>query len=152
MLPKKHFLYGAIVAVFLFFVPFVNFWESLVFLVSTVLIDVDHYFYYVSKKRKYDIKGAYRWFKAKEKLWKALQPHDRKHYYTGFYLFHGIEWLIIFFLLGYFCNSIFYFIFLGMLFHLILDWVMQERYSYPYRFKFSVIYDYFKFKKLRLIE
>lgn len=152
MLPKKHFLYGLIVAVILFCFPFVNFWEAFIFLASTVLIDVDHYFYYISRKRKYDIKGAYNWFKAKERLWKSIQPHDRKHYYTGFYLFHGVEWLILLAILGHFVSQLFYFVLAGMLFHLILDWIMQEIYLYPYRFKFSVIYDYLKFKKLRLIE
>jgi len=152
MLPKKHFLYGLIVAILIFFFPFVNFWEALVFLASTVLMDVDHYIYYIKRKNKYNLKGAYRWFKAKEKLWTAIQPHDRKHYYTGFYIFHGIEWLVLFGILGYFVNSIFYFVLAGMFFHLILDWITQEMYNYPYRFKFSVIYDYLKFKKLRLIE
>lgn len=152
MLPKKHFFYGLIAGVILFFLPFVNFWEALVFLASTILMDVDHYFYYFLRKRQYNIKNAYRWFKAKEQLWKNLQPHDRKNYHIGFCIFHGIEWLMFFFVLGYFLNSIFYFVLLGMLFHLIFDWVIQEQENYPYRFKFSVIYDYLKFKKLKLIE
>ena len=152
MLPKKHFLYGLIAAGILFGLHLANVLEALVFLATAVLIDFDHYLYYIHRKRRYDIKGSYRWVKAKEKLWKAIQPHDRKYYYTGIYIFHGIEWLIVFLLLGYFWNSLFYFVFLGMFFHLILDWVIQEIYLYPYRFKFSVIYDYLKFKKLRLIE
>jgi hypothetical protein len=152
MLPKKHFLYGLIAALILVLLNLANIWQALIFVAATVLMDFDHYIYYVRRKRKYNLRAAYHWFKIKEKFWKMIPPHDRKHYYTGFYIFHGIEWVVLFLLLGYFLSSAFYYVALGMLFHLVLDWLIQEIYLYPYRFKFSIIYDYLRFKKLRLIE
>ncbi len=152
MLPKIHFLYGLIAALILFLLNLAHVWQALIFLAATVLMDFDHYIYYVRRKNKYSLRAAYHWFKLKENFWKMIPPHDRKKYYTGFYIFHGLEWVALFFLLGYLWASFFYFIALGMLFHLFLDWLTQEISLYPYRFKFSVIYDYLKFKKLRLIE
>ena len=96
MLPKKHFIYGLIATLILFILHLANIWQALIFLAATVFIDFDHYLYYIYRKEKYTLRGAYHWFKIKEKFWKIIPPHDRKNYYTGIYIFHGIEWVILF--------------------------------------------------------
>lgn len=77
----------------------------------------------------------------------ALPMSERKKRYTGFYIFHGIEMLVITLLLGVFVSKIFIFVFLGFSFHMLLD-VPHEFIVKRTFHKFSLIYSYFQFKKL----
>jgi hypothetical protein len=152
MLPKYHFLIGLIFSVILYFVfPGIGILNLVVFLVATVFIDVDHYLYYVYLKGDWSLGNAVRWFNGKIRFLKKFDVKKRRDFYTGFCFLHGIEVLILFLILGYFVSSIFYFICLGFAFHLILDYIHGFRNKDRFD-KFSIIYDYFKYGKLRFVE
>lgn len=141
MLPKKHFIFGLVASiVFYFLIPSLSLLEIIIFFFSSVLIDFDHYLYFLYKKKSFNLKKAYFYFRKEgSKLHKKLKEEQKK-YYTGIYIFHGIELVAINLVLGYFLHKIFYMVALGMFFHLILDWIQKiGRYEYPR--KYSILYD-----------
>ena len=151
MLPRDHFLIGTVVSVFLYFIfPEIGILNLIVFLLASVLIDVDHYLYYVYRKKDWSLRNAVRWFMKKRKTLEKISAEKRRGLYTCFCFLHGFETLVLFGILGYFIWDTFYFVALGFLFHLCLDYF--NHISNGYRlYKISIIYDYFKQKKLKFI-
>lgn len=118
---------------------------------SSFLIDVDHYIYYLIKNKSFSLVKAFNYFSnARDKILK-IPFEKRKNYYSGWCFFHGIEWIILFFILGILVSKYFLFISIGFTFHLCLDWI-EEFFKSPRIDKVSVIYDFFKFKRLKKIE
>ena len=151
MLPKTHFLIGLFSSIILLaFFPNEILSISLFFLAS-FLIDFDHYIYFIFTKKSFNLKKAYFWFKNKSKKIKEIPERERKNYSTGIYIFHGIEWVILFCTLGIIANKLFFFISAGMLLHLIFDWIEKYTSSRTYPHKVSLIYDLLKFPKLNKI-
>ena len=152
MLPTKHFIFGLIFAGFLYFIfPKIGLVGFLIIIFSTFLIDVDHYLYYVYRKKDFSLRNAYKWFIKQKKKFLALPRKQRNKFQTGFCFLHGIEILIILFLLGIFISKYFYFILIGFAFHLVLD-IIYQRTIMDRLDRISIIYDFFKFKRLRFIE
>jgi len=152
MLPQSHFLFGLIVSVVLYLVfPEVELLGLIVFLMASVLIDVDHYLYYIYKKRDWSLVGAVSWFVKRGKILKKMGRKKCSEFYTGFCFLHGVESLVLFGVLGFFVWDIFYFISLGFAFHLCLDYIHQVQIMDRID-KFSILYDYFKFGKLKFVE
>jgi len=152
MLPRKHFILGLIFSgILVYFFDF-SLIAGAIVLLSSVLIDIDHYFYYVHKKNDWGLKNSYNWFVEHGKKLKRLDLKERKKIYTGFYFLHGIEVLFILFLLGDFLHPYFLFVLFGFAFHLMLDIFHNFFYGHTRLDKFSIIYDYFKYKKLKFIE
>jgi len=118
---------------------------------SSVLIDFDHYVYYIYKKKDWSLMKAYNWNMNKTKQFLSLSRKERNKTFTGFFIFHGLEILIILFILGIFLSRYFFFISLGILFHTLLDIVYSSQYMDRFD-KFSLILDIFKFKKLKFID
>jgi len=122
MLPKWHILFGALFTIVLYFALNVSFFHSLIFFFSSFLIDIDHCFYYVYRKKNFSFKRAYNWFLLLENKFYSLPKGKRRRYDYGFCIFHGIEVLLILLLLSLIPElSFFFFIFLGFLFHLVQD-------------------------------
>src|SRR3989339_877938 len=95
MLPRKHFILGLIFSgILVYFFDF-SLIAGAIVLLSSVLIDIDHYFYYVHKKNDWGLKNSYNWFVEHGKKLKRLDLKERKKIYTGFYFLHGIEVLFI---------------------------------------------------------
>lgn len=140
MLPRTHFLFGFFISIIIFILSN-NYIFSILFLLSSFLIDFDHYLYFVIKEKSLSLKRAYKWFRNKSKILKKIDKKERKNYSTGTFIFHGIEWLIIFLILGRFVSYYFYAIFLGMFVHLIMDWIEKITYSKTHPRKISVVYD-----------
>lgn len=151
MLPQSHFILGLIGSLVLYFGFDVSLLYVIVFLVASVGIDVDHYLYYVWRKKDWSLKNAVVWFMYKKRIMDAMDFRDRKNFYKGFCFLHGIEFIVLFGLLGFFVWDIFYFVGLGFLFHLILDYIRQVKNKDRFD-KFSVVWDYFKYKKLAFAE
>ena len=152
MLPKYHLILGILFSGFLFyFFPKIGLIGFIIIILSSFLIDIDHYLYYAYKKKSWNLKKAYKWFIEKRKKLFSLPKIQRKRFYMGFCLFHNVEILIILFFLGRFLSIYFYCILLGFFFHLFLDIIYQLNYIGKVD-KFSFIYDLFKFKKLKFIE
>src|SRR3989344_6122570 len=146
MLPKYHILLGFLFSLILFiFFPFIGLLGFLIIFFSSFLIDVDHYLYYVFKNKIFSIKKAYNYFfkQRKKLIAKSLKERRTKIANPLMHLFHGIEVLLILFLLGFFINKIFLFIFIGFNFHLFLDIVEQIYYGFRIS-KISLIFDFVK--------
>ena len=150
MYPTKHFILGTIFASFLFFLfPSIGFLGLFLIVASSVLIDVDHYLYYSFRKNDFSLKNSYLWFIKHSKKFHSLNRKTRNKVYSGWFFLHGIELLILFFFLQFF-NKIFLFIFIGVAFHLFLDY-LHNIFYFDRIDKFSILYDLFKHKKLRFI-
>ena len=148
MFPKTHIILGFFLSLILYLIfPQINLLEALLIFLSSFLIDFDHYIYYIYKEKDFSLKNSINWFKQRSKKVKSLLKQKRKKLSTGFYLFHGIETLLISFLLGFFFNTLFYFVFIGILFHLILDQI-EKFFLFRHPTKISIIFDYFNSHKL----
>lgn len=119
MFPSKHFLYGGIFSLSLYLLfPQINFFSFLVIWFSSVLIDVDHYLYYVCLNKNLSLKKSYKWFRSFEKKFEEIP--NKKDFFCGVYFLHGAEVAILLLALAYF-NNLFLFIFIGFIFHQMLD-------------------------------
>ena len=148
MHPKIHFLIGIIFITFLYFIfPELTFVSLLLILFSSVLIDGDHYIYYLIKKRDFNLFKCYNWYRVHFHKTIKIPMSERKKIYTGFYMFHGLEILAVLFLLGNYVAPFFIFIFIGFSIHLFLD-IVSEIYFKHTIDKISIIYSYFRWKKL----
>lgn len=151
MLPKTHIIAGLLFSLLLLLIfPDISpLFISIVF-ISSFLIDFDHYLYYVYKKEDYSLSRAITYFKNKVKKFKLLPKKELIKYYSGIYLFHGIETLIILFLLAKFIWIGFYAVLIGVFFHLILDYIERIQ-NFHYPIKISIIWDCIKSKNLKTI-
>ncbi len=92
---------------------------------------------------------AHKWFIEHEKKLFFLSRNKRADFYNAFSFLHGIEILLIFLVLSIF-SKYFFFIFIGFAFHLLLD-VVDQTTCHDRIDKFSLIWDFLKFKKLKFI-
>lgn len=144
MYPKQHLLYGAIFAGFLFFLfPQIGWLGFIIILASTVLIDADHYLYYVFKKKDLSLPNAYKWLVKKHKEFLSFSREKRNQQNTSGFLFHGVEALILLFILSFYLK-LFLYIFAGFAFHIILD-LADQAIHWDRLIKVSVIYDFINF-------
>jgi hypothetical protein len=139
MLPKWHALFGFVFAFFLVWFFNVSFLQAAIVFFSSVLIDVDHYINYILHKKNLDLRKAYKFFIESEKKWFALPLKKREKYQRMVFYFHGIEFLILIFFLS-LMSSIFIWIFLGIIVHLIIDLIELEYYQEPLYSKGSQVY------------
>lgn len=112
MMPKYHIFFGAIFSAILFFSG-ISFLNSFLFFLASVFIDVDHNIFYVYRKKDWNFKNAYRFYK---KL--PLKHKPVVH------IFHTIEFIILILVLSYLWSS-FIFIFLGIVLHSIIDIIIM---------------------------
>lgn len=150
MLPHEHALLGIVLAgiIFLLF-PSVGILGATIIFASSILIDADHYFYYVYKKKKINPFVAYKWFTHKKERRKKITKEQKQKLHFGVYTLHGIEILLILFTLGFFVSNIFYFILVGFTFHLVVD-LSVEILKYNDFDKISVIYAFCRSRGLTL--
>ncbi|MFH1326794.1 MAG: hypothetical protein ABIH59_01570 [archaeon] len=153
MYPHNHFFFGLIFSLVLFIIfPQIGLIESVIILLANFFVDVDHYLYYVYKKKDYNLKNAYNWFVKANKKILELPKEKRKHFYSCFCFLHGIEPILFLFVLGFFLNKYFFFLGIGISFHLICD-IYYEQVLYKTRIhKLSIIYDYFRYNKLKFFD
>jgi hypothetical protein len=121
MLPKTHFILGLIFSILLYFLFHLTIFQAFLVLFASVFIDVDHYMFIVKRKKIWNLKKAYYWHKALPKNHKTIM-----------HIFHTAEFIVLVLLLSYFWSG-FFFIFLGMVFHSLLDLI-----DLVYNYKFGV--------------
>jgi hypothetical protein len=149
MLPKTHMIIGAIasIAIFLIF-PSIGIFYFLVILLSSFLIDVDHYLYYAWKNKDMSLKNAYHWFIEKIEKFKKMKKTERDRYQKVIMFFHGIEaWIIL--ALAILVHKIFFYVLIGFAIHMIMDFIdifIRKEKFYP---KLSTLYTIKKNRKLR---
>ncbi len=143
MLPKYHLILGFILSSIIFIVfSTIGLIGFLIIWASSFLIDFDHYLYYVFKRKNFSLAKARIWFfKYGEKL-ARIEREERKKYKVEILIFHGIEFIVLLVLLCFF-NSFFFYILIGILIHLSLDFIVTIYYNYL-NIKFSQIYNYIK--------
>ena len=150
---RYHLLLGIVFAVLLYFLfyPLISFLGLLIIFLSSFLIDADHYIYYVYKKGDFNLIRAYNWYMKNARKFCFMSKEKQKQVYIGFYIFHGIEPLIILFFLGFFLSQFFTFILIGFLFHLSTDLIseiiLRQRID-----KVSIIQNLLRNKKLVSLE
>ncbi|MBU4070195.1 MAG: hypothetical protein KJ646_04395 [Nanoarchaeota archaeon] len=150
MYPTQHLILGAIFSLLLLFLfPQIGFLGASIIILSTVLIDVDHYVYYTFKKKDLSLKNSYNWFIRKVTTFNNLPRKQRNKFYIAFCCLHGLEVLLILLIFSTMFQY-FFFIFIGFSFHLLLDLVSETRHRDRID-RISLIYDFFKFKKLKFI-
>lgn len=151
MNPKWHIIFGVcFIGIVYLLVPNLSIIGLIIIFLSSILIDVDHYLYYVYKKRDWSLLKSYQWFLRKKKKLDNLTKKQRTKFYTGFAFLHGIEILLLLLLLSTFLSNYFFCIFIGFSFHLILDYLHQLTW-YNRLDKVSLIYDFINSKKLKYI-
>lgn len=110
-----HIILGFLFSLMLF--PLVGYFSLIIFL-SSFLIDVDHYFYYVIKKKDFN-------------LINSINYYLEKHREEAILFFHSVEFFALIISLS-FVNHIFIYISLGIGFHFILD-IYSSLYNNIYR-------------------
>ena len=151
MLPKAHIAYGIVFSILLYaFIPEIGFVGMLLILFGSIFIDTDHYILTAIENKTWNLRKSINIFKKARKKRLELPPKERKKYYAAWCFFHGVETIIILFVLGKFVHRYFYFIAVGVAFHLVLDLVEQAQNKGRID-KISSVWDYFKFKKLKRI-
>jgi len=141
MLPKTHLILGFLFSAVLLTIFDINLLSVLLVFFSSFLIDVDHYFYGIYKKRTLSLGKIYSFFLKHRDKWKKLSYEQKKKVKFPMLIFHGAEFMLIVFLLS-FKFGIFYFIFLGSLFHLFIDYIEIISEKDPLYVKASVLYVY----------
>jgi hypothetical protein len=148
MRPKPHIVIGIIFVISLYFLfPKISLISLLIIFSSSVLIDFDHCIYYFIREKDLSLKRCYQWYDKELKKTLALPMNERKKRYIGFFIFHGLEPMIILFLLGVFVSPFFLFVAIGVLLHFVVD-VPHEYYVKRTIQKISLIYNYTQWKKL----
>jgi len=141
MYVKQHTLLGFILAIGLYIIfPQVSILEASIFLLATVLIDVDHYLYHAFTRKTISLPRAYGWFIGMEKFYNGLSKIQKKNIFLPICFLHSLEILITLFIIGIYFPIV-DFIFYGFLFHLILDYINVMGKGYRIH-KVSFIYEY----------
>lgn len=113
MYPKTHIMLGVIFIVILYFLfPKIGIPGLFIIFLSSILIDVDHYLAFVIREKNLSLIKAYNW---------TIEKMNRKEY-LGFHFLHTIEVHILVVILTFFWH-IFFFVFIGFLFHSITDFI-----------------------------
>ena len=145
MLPIKHLFFGFVFALILLVIfPQISWIGFALIIFSTVVIDVDHYFYYIYKKKDFSLKNSYQWFMKRREKFLSLPWKQRNNFNINLSILHGIEVLVILFLLS-FIHKYFLFVFVGFAFHLLLDSIDQTTY-WDRISKVSLVWDYLRFR------
>jgi len=121
MLPKTHAILGAVFSVLIYFIFHVSLFNvSLIFLAS-VLIDFDHYVFYIQKKNDFSLKNSYNF----------LKKESQKKHKPMLHIFHTLEFMILIIILSFIWQG-FLFVFIGMIFHSafdIGDFIYHKKYT-----------------------
>ena len=106
-----HALFALIFAAVLY--PFIGDYSIVVFLCGFV-VAIDHYFYYVIKKKDFNFINGY--------LYHVPGSKVHEEHSDSLHIFHNWEVWLLFFLLTFLIHEFFLFILIGLIFHMIFDW------------------------------
>jgi len=141
MHPKKHIIYGTVFSVALYFlindIGFVG--ALIIWFSSWFLIDLDHIMRYTLKTGSFSLVGFWKWSVELGKIWNKKSQPEKKAYKIPIYIFHGIEPLIILFVLAYLFPVV-WFVLIGVMFHMICDLIDLYQRKENVLGKLSIIY------------
>lgn len=135
----NHLKYTALASIPLFMLK--GWMEVLLFFAGGILIDIDHYIFYVLRFRRFDPKGMFRYFHDVLKM-----RHESP--YVGLFIFHTSEFFLITGILSIYFRFFFY-ILIGMLFHFALDLMHLLRHDFIFARPFSIIEHPFRVRRHR---
>lgn len=151
MYPKIHIISGLIISYFIYLIfPEIGMINFLIIFISAFMIDLDHYLYYVFSKKDVNPFHTYSWFMENSQKSKFIPKDKRKEVYSGVYIFHGIEALILLVFLSFY-NNIFFFIAIGFIIHQIFDLIEIYNKEYSYEKVLSFIYSLIRAKNKKHI-
>ena len=113
MYPKQHVILGIILSLLLLLLTNFNLYQVSIIFLASVLIDVDHYIYYIFRFKSLSLKKAYIWFRKRAKL----QPKKRAECLVAF---HTFEFLLLISILAIYFQTMFL-ILIGFLIHSFID-------------------------------
>lgn len=114
-------------------------WKVLLIFVGGVLIDVDHYLWYVYKYRKFSLFGCYEFFTV------ATEKNKWKYIIGILLVFHTIEFLLLVVLLAFYSEYVLIFG-IGLFGHYILDLIFILLVAKRFIIDHSVTHWYYKNK------
>lgn len=109
MLPKAHVILGAIFSILVYYIFHITIFQASLIFLASVFIDIDHYLFHLNRKKSFSLKEAYYFHKNLPKNHKPMM-----------HFLHTIEIIILIFILSFVWQG-FFFIFIGMMFHSLLD-------------------------------
>jgi len=130
MMPSKHILAGIMFSIIFFILGFPILYIVLM-IATSILIDIDHVFYYVAKFKRINPIEMNRYFKKDAHL-------ENSNNLLPLLIFHNMETLILLVILSIYF-PIFSYILIGVLIHMILDWKAMPILGYPLIIKLSLI-------------
>jgi len=123
MLPKWHLLYTYVFSIILVYFFEFSLFAGLIVFLSAIFIDLDHVLIYVLKTKNINPIKFYTWSFAKKDCWNKLTKDEKKEFALPHFILHGIEFILVLVVLS-LAHSFFYWILLGVLFHLFLDFIV----------------------------
>jgi len=150
--PKVHALIGFILAGLLYLIfPQVSLLFALLVFVSSFAIDGDYFLYHMYNTGSFSLVETYNYARSRGVKYKALSKKKKRESFRAYRIFHGVETLIILFVLGKFIWNGFYFVLIGAGLHLVLDWIYDFTYNVR-QDKISIIWSFFRLRKLKELE
>lgn len=122
MKTSVHFAVSAVLAIMLY--PLFR-WNALLIIAGGVLIDIDHYFWYAYKYKKFNILEAYKFYI------KVMDANDFAKVDGILCIFHTIEFMLLMALLSFYSQTALIFA-IGLASHYLLD--LLYLYLVPKRF------------------
>jgi len=138
---STHILFS--IGLFLVLLPFLKLF-AFIPLISAILIDIDHYFYYSLTRKDADIRNTYSFFMQLRQKRDEKKQGSRILYFLA--IFHTIEFVVLILILSLF-SEIFALITLGIIFHLIIDCIEFMTVKKHLALKSKTIYHYIKTKE-----
>jgi len=122
---KYHVLAGILIPSFLYFFFDIPLFAAITIALASVLIDIDHYFWYAAETKDLNPFHAIRWYIRSSPKIKKLSRKEREEYTKGVFIFHNwICWSLLF-VLG-FLHPVFFYILIGFVLHIIPDLIILK--------------------------
>lgn len=145
MLPKTHILLGAFFSALIWLLfPEIAWYNILLIFLSSFLIDFDHYMCAVRKNRSWSLLSALRYYDGLGAIEKVEFKQGIKKK-GDFHIFHTVEFHLFVLLMGLWFEP-FFFIFIGMVFHSLMDLISMGYKKRLYRREF--LFSFWLFRRL----
>ena len=137
MLPHKHIVLGFFFAVLLLFLyPQFSLLSIFTIFASSILVDIDHYLLFVSRKREFSLAKAFNYFLDLRKLSGIIKKEKKSK--SPVYIFHTLEFFIFLILLSIFIPQLI-FVLVGLSFHYITDIIEMTAQGAAHFREYSII-------------
>jgi len=121
MLPLWHVVFGLIICISIYLIfPITLFEVFVIFISSTILVDLDHYFRYIIIKKSVNPFKFWNWYMQERRAYKKLSLEQKRKCKKPLFIFHNIEFWILVFILC-FLHNIFMFVLIGTAIHMFID-------------------------------